>query len=115
MPSNGYNEQDRRENVPPVTIPITTKQTMVVHQASSATMTNVTSVPGNAKARRSNVVKEVEKLKKNREERRQRQAEEKAEKEAFLNQAPGNPYWEFLNMVQLVSFNQVFNRIQRYL
>lgn len=50
--------------------------------------------------RRSNVVKEVEKLKKNREERRQRQAEEKAEKEAFLQQAPGNPYWEFLNMVQ---------------
>lgn len=35
-------------------------------------------------SRRSNVVKEVEKLKKNREERRQRQAEEKAEKEAFM-------------------------------
>ena len=50
--------------------------------------------------RRSNVVKEVEKLKKNREERRQRQAEEKAEKEAFLQMAPGNPHWEFLNMIQ---------------
>ncbi|KAJ8968466.1 hypothetical protein NQ314_002284 [Rhamnusium bicolor] len=49
--------------------------------------------------RRSNVVKEVEKLKKNREERRQRQAEEKAEKEAFLQMAPGNPHWELLNMI----------------
>lgn len=50
--------------------------------------------------RRSNVVKEVEKLKKNREERRQKQAEEKAEKEAFLQMAPGNPHWELLNMIQ---------------
>nr|XP_023020702.1 kinesin-like protein Klp10A [Leptinotarsa decemlineata] len=50
-------------------------------------------------SRRSNVVKEVEKLKKNREERRQRQAEEKAEKEAFLQMAPGNPHWELLNMI----------------
>ncbi|XP_065166429.1 kinesin-like protein Klp10A isoform X3 [Atheta coriaria] len=49
--------------------------------------------------RRSNVVKEVEKLKKNREERRQRQAEEKAEKEAFMQMAPGNPHWELLNMI----------------
>ncbi|EFA11416.2 kinesin-like protein Klp10A isoform X2 [Tribolium castaneum] len=49
--------------------------------------------------RRSNVLKEVEKLKKNREERRQRQAEEKAEKEAFLQLAPGNPHWELLNMI----------------
>lgn len=51
------------------------------------------------KTPRSNVVKEVEKLKKNREERRQRQAEEKAEKEAFLQLAPGNPHWELLNMI----------------
>ncbi|XP_050515665.1 kinesin-like protein Klp10A [Diabrotica virgifera virgifera] len=50
-------------------------------------------------SRRSNVVKEVEKLKKNREERRQRQAEEKAEKEEFLKMAPGNPHWELLNMI----------------
>nr|CAI5832189.1 unnamed protein product [Callosobruchus analis] len=49
--------------------------------------------------RTNNVVKEVEKLKKNREERRQRQAEEKAEKEAFLQMAPGNPHWELLNMI----------------
>lgn len=47
-------------------------------------------------------MKEVEKLKKNREERRQRQAEEKAEKEAFLQMAPGNPHWELLNMILYV-------------
>lgn len=50
--------------------------------------------------RKTNVVKEVEKLKKNREERRQRQAEEKAEKEAFLQMNPGNPHWELLNEIQ---------------
>ncbi|XP_066255232.1 kinesin-like protein Klp10A isoform X1 [Euwallacea similis] len=50
-------------------------------------------------SRRSNVVKEVERLKKNREERRQRQAEEKEAKEAFLKMDPGNPHWELLNMI----------------
>jgi len=58
-----------------------------------------------AKDRRSNVVKEVAKLKKNREERRQRQAELKEEKEALMNQDPGNPNWEFLAMIRLVDFN----------
>ncbi|EEB15649.1 kif-2, putative [Pediculus humanus corporis] len=42
-----------------------------------------------AVTRRSNVVKEVEKLKKNREERRLRQAELKEEKEALMNSDPG--------------------------
>ena len=53
-----------------------------------------------ANNRRSNVVKEVERLKKNREERRQRQAELKEEKEALMNQDPGNPNWEFLAMIR---------------
>lgn len=50
--------------------------------------------------RRGNVVKEVEKLKKNREERRQKQAEKKEEKEALMNIDPGNPRWEFLAMIR---------------
>jgi hypothetical protein len=50
--------------------------------------------------RRSNVVKEVEKLKKNREERRIRQAEIKTEKENQMNLDPGNPNWEFLSMIR---------------
>jgi len=58
-----------------------------------------------AKDRRSNVVKEVAKLKKNREERRQRQAELKEEKEALMNQDPGNPNWEFLAMIRFVIYN----------
>ncbi|XP_034235993.1 kinesin-like protein KIF2A isoform X2 [Thrips palmi] len=53
-----------------------------------------------ANNRRSNVVKEVERLKKNREERRQRQAELKEEKEALMNLDPGNPNWEFLAMIR---------------
>ncbi|XP_071868449.1 kinesin-like protein 10A isoform X2 [Bombus fervidus] len=54
----------------------------------------------NGRVRRSNVVKEVERLKKNREERRQRQAELKEEKEALMNLDPGNPNWEFLAMIR---------------
>ena len=56
----------------------------------------------NGRSRRSNVVKEVERLKKNREERRQRQAELKEEKEALMNMDPGNPNWEFLAMIRCV-------------
>jgi hypothetical protein len=57
---------------------------------------------GAGRGRRSNVVKEVERLKKNREERRQRQAELKEEKEVLMNMDPGNPNWEFLAMIRWV-------------
>lgn len=55
---------------------------------------------GAAARRRSNVVKEVERLEKNREERRARQAEIKEEKKALMNLDPGNPNWEFLSMIK---------------
>jgi hypothetical protein len=58
---------------------------------------------GMGRGRRSNVVKEVERLKKNREERRQRQAELKEEKEVLMSMDPGNPNWEFLAMIRCVS------------
>jgi len=45
-------------------------------------------------------VKEVERLKKNREERRIKQAELKESKEALMNQDPGNPNWEFMGMIR---------------
>lgn len=67
------------------------------HLAVSSTVS--TSVSATTPPPTSNVVKQVEKLKKNREERRQRQAEERAEREAFLQLAPGNPHWELLNMI----------------
>lgn len=50
--------------------------------------------------RRSYVVKEVEKLKENREKRRQRQAELKEEKNALMNMDPGNPNWETAAMIR---------------
>ncbi|XP_076331186.1 kinesin-like protein KIF2A isoform X3 [Tachypleus tridentatus] len=50
--------------------------------------------------RRSNVVKEVDKIKKQREERRMRQAEQKAEKQELMNIDPGNPNWEFIGMIR---------------
>lgn len=50
-------------------------------------------------SRPSNVVKEVERLKKNREERRAKQAEILVEKEAQKSIDPGNPNWEFLCMI----------------
>lgn len=71
----------------------------------SSTATAAAAAAAAAKDRRSNVVKEVAKLKKNREERRQRQAELKEEKEALMNQDPGNPNWEFLAMIRFVDFN----------
>ncbi|MCL4131360.1 UNVERIFIED_CONTAM: hypothetical protein GTU68_061454 [Idotea baltica] len=52
------------------------------------------------RGRKSNVVKEVDRIQKNREERRAKQAAEKEEKEALMNIDPGNPNWEFLNMIR---------------
>lgn len=46
------------------------------------------------------MVKEIEKMKKNREERRAKQAEILEEKEVKKNIDPGNPNWEFLCMIR---------------
>ncbi|GFX16064.1 kinesin-like protein KIF2A [Trichonephila clavipes] len=51
-----------------------------------------------ASRRCSNVVKEVDKIKKQREERRARQAEKKAEQQGLMD--PGNPNWEFMSMIK---------------
>lgn len=51
-------------------------------------------------SRRSYVVKEVERLKENREKRRARQAEIKEEKVALMNMDPGNPNWELAAMIR---------------
>ncbi|XP_045594078.1 kinesin-like protein KIF2A isoform X3 [Procambarus clarkii] len=65
---------------------------------STSTVSKASSVP--ASRRRSNVVKEVDRIQKKREERRKQQAEKKEEKEALMNLDPGNPQWEFLNMIR---------------
>lgn len=53
-----------------------------------------------ANRRRTNVVKEVDRIKKQREERRARQLEQKEEKKERMNVDPGNPNWEFLSMIR---------------
>eukprot|EP00794_Sanderia_malayensis_P007845 gene7845-8694_t len=51
--------------------------------------------------RRSNCVKEVERLKKNREERRLKQSEAREQRDKLqLELDPGNPNWEFLKMIR---------------
>ncbi|KAK8727460.1 hypothetical protein OTU49_009566 [Cherax quadricarinatus] len=76
---------------------------------STSTVSKASSVPawrgiavavGSLARRRSNVVKEVDRIQKKREERRKQQAEKKEEKEALMNLDPGNPQWEFLNMIR---------------
>lgn len=63
----------------------------------------------NVAARRSYVVKEVERLKENREKRRARQAEIKEEKNALMNQDPGNPNWETAQMIREYQNTLEFN------
>lgn len=70
---------------------------------------NTTSGTGSVAARRSYVVKEVERLKENREKRRARQAEIKEEKNALMNQDPGNPNWETAQMIREYQSTLEFN------
>ncbi|XP_074605722.1 kinesin-like protein KIF2A isoform X2 [Brevipalpus obovatus] len=61
---------------------------------------SATGAPASSR-RRSNVVKEVDRIKKQREERRCRQAEQKAEKMELMSAVDqGNPNWEFLGMIR---------------
>lgn len=50
--------------------------------------------------RRTNPVKEVEKLEKNREERRIRNAETREERKTMMRRDPGNANWEFSAMIK---------------
>lgn len=94
------NLTDRREQEvsPSPTTPAFPIPNSVLHKHKQ--QTQIQQLQDNGRNRRSNVVKEVERLKKNREERRQRQAELKEEKEALMNMDPGNPNWEFLAMIR---------------
>lgn len=76
------------------------KQQQQLQEQQARNNANNQQLENNTAGRRSNVVKEVEKLKKNREERRLRHAEIKEEKEALMNMDPGNPNWEFLAMIR---------------
>lgn len=69
-------------------------------QQPQSQQTNPTAMSNAAAGRRSYVVKEVERLKENREKRRARQMEIKEEKTALMNMDPGNPNWELAAMIR---------------
>ncbi|ALC48876.1 Klp10A [Drosophila busckii] len=71
--------------------------TTTASTAAGAAAASASSVTGQ---RRSHALKEVERLKENREKRRARQAEIKEEKVALMNQDPGNPNWETAQMIR---------------
>jgi len=62
--------------------------------------------------RRSNVVKEVERLKENREKRRAQQANVMEEQGQLRNKDTGNPNWEFLQMILDYKEDLEFNPLQ---
>lgn len=110
---------EQTENIPQA-VPHIQNKSRIVPPTSRMSMINAVSVaalpppgpapitvippapPANqaAAGRRSYVVKEVERLKENREKRRARQAEIKEEKTALMNQDPGNPNWELSAMIR---------------
>nr|CAD7424097.1 unnamed protein product [Timema monikensis] len=79
---------------------VAAQQAAAAAATAAAAAAAAAAASGIGRGRRSNVVKEVERLKKNREERRQRQAEIKEEKESLMSLDPGNPNWEFLGMIR---------------
>jgi len=73
----------------------------VSNMASSALGIAARNSSSDAGRRRSNVVKEVDKIKKQREERRERQAQQQKDKQELMaNVEPGNQNWEFLGMIR---------------
>lgn len=101
--TNTHNGQSSDiENIPASAVP-----RKVLQNSRMTTTGNVAPPPQNTSApaavggaRRSYVVKEVERLKENREKRRARQAELKEEKTALMNMDPGNPNWELAAMIR---------------
>lgn len=98
---------EHTENIPPPTAGVirsrTTNNASRIANNPNATIAASNpsaSVTANVGGRRSYVVKEVERLKENREKRRARQAEMKEEKNALMNQDPGNPNWETAQMIR---------------
>uniref|UniRef100_A0A1B0GPG2 Kinesin-like protein n=1 Tax=Phlebotomus papatasi TaxID=29031 RepID=A0A1B0GPG2_PHLPP len=114
---NGQAEQS--ENLPPQPQTATRVTRGAVGGGQTTRMSTVsTSVPVPVSStttvgsqRLSYVVKEVEKLKENREKRRARQAELKEEKTALMNMDPGNPNWESAAMIREYQSTINFNPI----
>lgn len=103
--ANQNGQGDHIENIPPQSqLPTktssirNTSRMSVVQQAPAPAVIQTTAT--NPAGRRSYVVKEVERLKENREKRRAQQAEMKEQKNALMNMDPGNPNWELAAMIR---------------
>lgn len=99
--ANQNGQGDHIENIPPQTqIPTKSTRTSRNVVAAPPAPVPIQTTAANQAGRRSYVVKEVERLKENREKRRARQAEIKEEKNALMNMDPGNPNWELAAMIR---------------
>ncbi|XP_058443597.1 kinesin-like protein Klp10A isoform X2 [Malaya genurostris] len=112
-----YNGQDQSENIPPqkakqakaqpssrmsmVSQPTPSAVSQIAQSTVAAAATTAAQLSQAAtNSRRSYVVKEVERLKENREKRRAKQAVIREEKNALMNMDPGNPNWELAAMIR---------------
>lgn len=100
-------QQDQSENIPPTATKKVANSRLSMQQPPQS-QTNQTAMTTAAAGRRSYVVKEVERLKENREKRRARQLEIKEEKTALMNSDPGNPNWELAAMIREYQSNIEF-------
>lgn len=106
--ANQNGQGEHIENIPPQSQLPTTKTSSIRSTTTRMSVAQPAAVSAPASAigapnvggRRSYVVKEVERLKENREKRRARQAEIKEEKNALMNMDPGNPNWELAAMIR---------------
>lgn len=106
------NGQEQSENIPPQKAkqakpqPTTGRMSMATQPSAASQLappatTAVSQLQKDASnPRRSYVVKEVERLKENREKRRAKQAVIREEKNALMNLDPGNPNWELAAMIR---------------
>ncbi|XP_021700179.1 kinesin-like protein Klp10A isoform X3 [Aedes aegypti] len=105
------NGQDQSENIPPQKAkqakpqPPTGRMSMAAQPTAASQIAPppaaVSQLAKDASnPRRSYVVKEVERLKENREKRRAKQAVIREEKNALMNMDPGNPNWELAAMIR---------------
>lgn len=107
--ANQNGQGDHIENIPPQSqLPTktpsirNTSRMSVVQPAPPPAAAVIQTTAANPTGRRSYVVKEVERLKENREKRRAQQAEMKEQKNALMNMDPGNPNWELAAMIRYV-------------
>ncbi len=86
----------------PLPVVTSASVTAVIPSSVVSNASNKSAVIAANSRRRSNVVKEVDKIKKQRDERRARQEQQKAEKMELINAVdPGNQsQWEFLSMIR---------------